>query len=108
MKSKELYTLRQQIISDITRAMGHPARIAMLEYISEKGCCYFGELEENLPLAKATISRHLSDLRDAGLIQTESEGPRTRIWIHKKNWAFAQKVFSDFFSENFDQIPESK
>lgn len=106
MKSKELYTLRQQIVSGLTRAMGHPARIAMLEFISEKGECYFGELEDNIPLAKATISRHLSDLREAGLILTEAEGPRTRIWINKKNWTFAQKVFNDFFSENFDQIPE--
>lgn len=108
MKSKELYTKRQQIVSDITRAMGHPARIAMLEYIAEKGQCYFGELEENIPLAKATISRHLSDLRDAGLIQTEAEGPRTRIWIYKKNWAFAQQIFNNFFLENFDSIPDGE
>lgn len=108
MKSKELYTLRQQIVSDITRAMGHPARIAMLEYISEHGQCYFGELEENIPLAKATISRHLSDLRDAGLIQTEAEGPRTRIWIYKKNWEFAQEVFAAFFAEKFDAISTEK
>ena len=104
MKSKELYTIRQQLVSDLTRAMGHPARIAMLEFISEKGECYFGELEEHIPLAKATISRHLTDLKDAGLIMTQAEGPRTRIWIHKKNWDFAKKVFNDFFSEEFENI----
>lgn len=108
MKSKELYTLRQQVISDITRAMGHPARIAMLEYIAEKGVCYFGDLEENLPLAKATISRHLADLKEAGLVHAVPEGPRTRIWIYKKNWDFAQKVFADFFAENFAEIPEER
>ena len=102
MKSKELYSLRQQLVSSITRAIGHPARIAILEYVSEKGECYFGEAE--VPLAKATISRHLSDLRNAGLVKTETAGPRTRIWIHKKNWEFARKVFNDFFSENFDNI----
>lgn len=104
MKSKELYSLRQQLVSSITRAIGHPARIAILEYVSEKGECYFGDVEAEVPLAKATISRHLSDLRNAGLVKTETAGPRTKIWIHKKNWEFARKVFNDFFSENFDNI----
>lgn len=104
MKSKELYTLRQQLVSDITRAMGHPARIAMLEFIAERKECYFGEMEEQIPLAKATISRHLTELKEAGLILAESEGPRTRLWINKKNWEFAKKIFNDFFSEDFDAI----
>lgn len=106
MKSKDLYSLRQQLVSDITRAMGHPARISILEYVAKHGECYFGDLVNEIPLAKATISRHLSELKSAGLVQCESEGPKSRLWINKKNWVFARKVFNDFFTENQDKLKD--
>ena len=78
--------------------MGHPARIAIMKFLAKQDTCYFGDIHEELPIAKATVSQHLSALKDAGLIQGEIETPKVRYCINRENWAYAQQLFSEFFN----------
>jgi DNA-binding transcriptional ArsR family regulator len=78
------------------KAMGHPVRMYVLELLSSQSCCYSGDLSEVLPIAKSTLSQHLKELKDAGLIQGEIEAPRIKYCINRDNWKEAQKLFTDF------------
>lgn len=78
------------------KAMGHPVRMYVLELLSKQSCCYSGDLSEDLPIAKSTLSQHLKELRDAGLIQGEIESPRIRYCLNKENWKEAQLLFKEF------------
>lgn len=78
MRNKsELFPERLAVLAAQAKAVGHPARLAILQTLGERGSCVCGEVVEVLPLAQATVSQHLRTLRDAGLIRGEIEGPRT-------------------------------
>ena len=62
MTTKE-YTAEQERLARFAKAMGHPARIAILEFLAAQECCFFGDIHEVLPISKATVSQHLSELR---------------------------------------------
>ena len=64
MESKK-YTLEQEQIARFAKAMGHPARMAILEFLAKQDCCFFGDIHEELPIAKATVSQHLKELKEA-------------------------------------------
>lgn len=98
MKTKS-YTLEQEQIARFAKAMGHPARIAILAFLAKQNSCYFGDIHEELPIAKATVSQHLKELKEAGLIQGEIETPKVRYCINRENWEIARKLFSDFLGE---------
>ncbi|BEG98879.1 ArsR/SmtB family transcription factor [Bacteroides sedimenti] len=91
------YTAEQEQIARFAKAMGHPARIAILDFLASQESCFFGDIHDELPIAKATVSQHLKELKDAGLIQGEIEAPKVRYCIQKEEWAKAQKLFGDFF-----------
>ncbi|NJN27662.1 MAG: helix-turn-helix transcriptional regulator [Cyclobacteriaceae bacterium] len=78
------------------KALGHPVRIYVLELLSRQNCCYSGDLTDELPIAKSTLSQHLKELKDAGLIQGEIEAPRIKYCINKENWKEAQGIFKQF------------
>ena len=86
----------QQKIARYAKAMGHPVRMYVLELLSKQLCCYSGDLSEELPIAKSTLSQHLKELKDAGLIQGEIEAPRIKYCINKENWEEAQNLFKQF------------
>ena len=71
-KTKD-YTDEQERIARYAKAMGHPARMAILQFLAGRETCFFGDIHEELPIAKATVSQHLKELKEAGLIQGESE-----------------------------------
>ena len=98
MANKE-YTLNQEKIARFAKAMGHPARIAILEFLAKQTQCYFGDIHGELPIAKATVSQHLKELKDAGLIQGEIETPKVKYCINRENWQLAQQLFNDFFGQ---------
>jgi ArsR family transcriptional regulator len=82
-------TLDRASVSDrelarLAKALGHPARIAILRTLIERGECICGEIVEVLPLAQATVSQHLKVLKDAGLIQGEVDGPRVCYCVDPK------------------------
>lgn len=105
MTKENPYSAREEQIARISKAMGHPARIAILHFLAKRDSCYFGAIHEELPIAKATVSQHLKELKDAGLIQGEIEPPRVKYCINRANWKMAQYLMSEFFGQLF---PEKK
>ncbi len=97
MGSKNIYTEDQIKTARIAKAIGHPVRLYILELLSKQSCCYSGDLTEILPIAKSTLSQHLKELKNAGLIQGEIEVPKIRYCINKENWKLAKKLFKDLF-----------
>ena len=96
MSIEKATTDQQQRMARYAKAMGHPVRMYVLELLSKQSCCYSGDLSQDLPIAKSTLSQHLKELRDAGLIQGEIESPRIRYCLNKENWKEAQLLFKEF------------
>ena len=90
--------MTQEQIARFAKAMGHPARIAILQFLAKRDTCYFGDIHEELPIAKATVSQHLKELKEAGLIQGEVEAPKVKYCINRENWCMAKQLFATFFS----------
>lgn len=97
------YTAKQEQISRFAKAMGHPARIAILEFLAKRIQCYFGDIHDELPIAKATVSQHLKELKDAGLIQGEIETPKVKYCINRDNWKLACDLFGNLFCQCVDK-----
>lgn len=95
--NKKDYTEEQERIARYAKAMGHPARMAILQFLAGQDTCYFGDIHEELPIAKATVSQHLKELKEAGLIQGEIETPKVKYCINRVNWEEAQHLFAGFF-----------
>lgn len=93
---KEILTDQQKRVARYAKALGHPIRIFVLELLLKQSCCYSGDLSEILPIAKSTLSQHLKELKEAGLIQGEIEQPRIKYCINKENWEEAQVLFKQF------------
>ena len=93
MESKK-YTLEQEQIARFAKAMGHPARMAILQFLAKQDCCFFGDIHEELPIAKATVSQHLKELKEAGLIQGEIETPKVKYCINRENWKIASMLLN--------------
>ncbi len=98
MENKE-YTTKQEQLARFAKAMGHPARISILEFLSKQNSCFFGDIHEVLPISKATVSQHLKELKDAGLIQGEIETPKVRYCINRENWKIASMLSAEFFGQ---------
>jgi ArsR family transcriptional regulator len=99
MKKEEILTDDQKTIARFAKAMGHPVRMYVLELLSRQTCCYSGDLTEVLPIAKSTLSQHLKELKDAGLIQGEIEAPKIRYCLNQENWKLAQDLFARFLNK---------
>ena len=93
------YSIRQEQLARFAKAMGHPARIAILQFLAGQETCYFGDIHEELPIAKATVSQHLKELKEAGLIQGEVEPPKVKYCINRDNWQLAKELFGGFFGQ---------
>ena len=96
MKKEEVLTEEQKTIARFAKAMGHPIRLYVLELLSNQSCCYSGDLTEVLPIAKSTLSQHLKELKDAGLIQGEIEAPKIKYCLNQENWKLAKQLFAKF------------
>ena len=90
---REEFTQREQELAAFAKALSHPARIAILSQLAKKNECICGELVEVLPLAQSTVSQHLKELKNAGLIDGSIDGPRSCYCI---NWKAFEKFHSDF------------
>lgn len=85
----------------ITKAMGHPVRLYILQKLSQmNACCYSGDLVDELPIGRSTLSQHLKELKYAGLIQGEIEPPYIKYCINRENWEKAKSMFQKLFNEN--------
>ena len=97
--AKESLTKEQEQLARFAKALGHPVRIAVLQMLAKQTHCYHGDMSEILPIAKSTLSQHLNELKDAGLIQGTISLPNVKYCIHQENWALAKKLMNDFFIE---------
>ena len=97
MIKPDIYTEEQLRLARIAKALGHPIRIRVVQFLSEQACCYSGDLSDMLPIAKSTLSQHLKELKEAGLIQGEIETPKIKYCLNKENWQLAQQLFGGFF-----------
>jgi ArsR family transcriptional regulator, arsenate/arsenite/antimonite-responsive transcriptional repressor len=91
------YQDKEIALARFAKAMGHPARIAILKYLASLDTCCFGDINKELPIAKATVSQHLSELKDAGLIRGDIDPPKVNYCINQENWEKAKSLFSLFF-----------
>ena len=94
--AKQQLTEEQERIARFAKALGHPIRIAILQMLASQTCCFHGDMSEILPIAKSTLSQHLKELKDAGLIQGEINLPSVKYCINRDNWALAEKTLGGF------------
>jgi predicted transcriptional regulator len=81
---KEEFTQKEQDLAGFAKAMAHPARIAILKVLAQRNECICGDIVELLPLAQSTVSQHLKELKNAGLIRGTIDGPRSCYCINCK------------------------
>lgn len=97
--TKDGLTKEQEQLARFAKALGHPIRIAILQMLAKQTCCYHGDMSEILPVAKSTLSQHLKELKDAGLIQGTITPPTVLYCINQENWKLAKKMFGSLFVE---------
>ncbi|MEP5254591.1 MAG: metalloregulator ArsR/SmtB family transcription factor [Winogradskyella arenosi] len=85
-------------LAKYAKALSHPTRLAILKHLENQSCCYTADLVEIFPLAQSTISQHLKELKNAGLIQGELNPPKIKYCINLTHWQQAQVLFQQFFS----------
>ena len=97
---KKTYTEAQEKMARYAKAMAHPVRIFILDFLADNidKCCYSGDMAEELPIARSTLSEHLNELKRSGLIQGEINPPYIKYCINKQNWEEAKKLFHMFYS----------
>lgn len=91
----------QEKIARYGKALSNPTRVFILEYLANNlnKCCYSGDMAEILPIARSTLSEHLKELKNAGLIQGEINPPYIKYCINPENWKEAKLMFAKFFRE---------
>jgi DNA-binding transcriptional ArsR family regulator len=99
MKSKSI-TGKQEKAARYAKAMSHPVRIYILELLAGQSCCYSGDLADELPVARSTLSQHLKALKDAGLIQGEITPPKIRYCLNREAWEEAKMLLDGIFSHS--------
>lgn len=92
------FTDKQNQLALYAKALGHPARIAILEFLLQQQSCICNDLVQELPLSQSTITQHLRELKAVGLIKGEVEGPRVNYCIDAAVWQQAQQTLGVFFS----------
>ncbi len=95
---KDLFSNKQNTIALSAKAFGHPARIAIIQYLLKSNACINSDLVQELGLAQATISQHLRELKDIGIIQGTIQGSRISYCINPIKWQAIQKQFEDLFN----------
>lgn len=95
----DLFTKQQNEMAMMAKAIAHPARIAILQYLVKKNACVCGDIVDELGLAQATTSQHLKELKNAGIVQGNIEGVSVCYCINPKIWNQYRALFSNFFKE---------
>lgn len=96
-KSEE-FTVRDNKIAKYAKALAHPARIAILQLLIKKQACICGDIVDELPLSQSTVSQHLKELKEAGLIKGDIDGVKTCYCIDEKEWENARNYISSLFT----------
>lgn len=97
----DLFTDEQNAIAQMAKVLGHPARVAILQYLVKSNACINGDLVQELGLAQATVSQHLRELKEVGFIQGTIEGVSVCYCINPEKWAEFSRLFGEFFEHYF-------
>jgi len=95
ISKSDYFTAEQEQTARFAKALGHPVRIAILQLLNSQACCFHGDMAEELPIAKSTLSQHLNELKDAGLIKGTITPPTVKYCVDKENWELAKKLLND-------------
>ena len=95
-KTKE-YTAAQNELAALAKALGHPARIAILQFLATRQACICGDIVDELPLSQSTVSQHLKELKQAGLIKGNIDGPSVCYCIDIEMWEKAKSKIKGLF-----------
>lgn len=93
----EEFTKAQNELALLTKALGHPARVAILQFLIKTKACVCRDIVDELPLSQSTVSQHLKELKKAGLIKGDIEGPSVCYCIDEKAWNKAKKLIGELF-----------
>lgn len=99
LPKSDQFNEEQNRLASLAKALSTPARIAILEFIVAQKACICGDIVEELPLSQSTISQHLKELKDLGLIQGEIDGPKMCYCIDEENWKSTANAFQNFFQK---------
>lgn len=98
LTKSEIFTSKQNEIAKIAKVLGHPARIAIIEHLVKIKSCICGDLVDEIGLAQPTISQHLKELKNIGIIQGNIEGTSVCYCINQEKWKEIQNTLSVFFN----------
>jgi DNA-binding transcriptional ArsR family regulator len=96
----EIFTEEQNKIATIAKVLGHPARIAILQFLIKLESCVCGDLVKEIGLAQPTISQHLKELKKVGIIKGKIEGTSVCYCIHDENWENIKNLLGQFLNKN--------
>jgi DNA-binding transcriptional ArsR family regulator len=99
LTKSEIFSDEQNRIASLFKVLGHPARIAILQFIIDQKACICNDLVDELGLAQATISQHLKELKSTGIIQGTIEGKSVCYCIDEKKWKEVQGLYNEFFNQ---------
>ncbi|MBD2702221.1 winged helix-turn-helix transcriptional regulator [Spirosoma sp. BT702] len=103
LSKTEIFTEYDNRIAELAKALAHPARVAILQVLIERTSCVCGDLVSELPLAQATVSQHLKELKQVDLIKGEIDPPRVCYCIDRPVWEEAKQLFAGFLGQSFEQ-----
>ncbi|TVR70104.1 MAG: ArsR family transcriptional regulator [Marinilabiliales bacterium] len=95
---KDYISENQKKLAMYAKVMGHPVRVYIIDLLRKQTCCYSGDLAQELPIAKSTLSQHLKELKKAGLIQGEIMPPRIKYCLNRANWEEAKSLLREFIT----------
>lgn len=101
LTKSEIFTEEQNIIATLAKAIGHPARVAILQHLFKTDTCICGDLVIEIGLAQPTISQHLKELKNLGLIKGSIEGTSVCYCIDQKVWEEMSFLFTNFLKHEF-------
>ena len=96
-KSEE-FSVKDNRLAKYAKALSHPARIAILKLLIQKQACICGDIVEELPLSQSTVSQHLKELKEAGLIKGDIDGTKVCYCIDEKEWQLAKSYLGELFA----------
>ena len=99
-KEKNEYSAEEIKLARFAKALGHPARIQIIKLLASKDSCFCGNIVDYLPLSQSTVSQHLKELKDSGLIKQRIEPPKIYYCINQENWEIAKTLIEDFIESN--------
>lgn len=99
----EIFTAQQNEVSRFAKVLGHPARVAIINHLFSINACVCGDLVEEIGLAQPTISQHLKELKNLGLIKGNVDGTKVCYCIDTENWTNMKEVMNSFLNQDLQE-----